>query len=456
MKRLTLGAWILTPLVACSDPSRPTDRPATAQITTRTTGLDIDPDGYRVSVDGTDRAAVSSNGSVLTEVDPGSRTIALTGLTPNCSVDGPGSRTVTIVEAEVAPIDFAVVCTATSGVIGVVISGSDLGGGFEALVDRATRLSVRPGAPAYLGGMSAGQHVVSLSGPANCSLETDSQSITVTAGGLIRDTVEAVFSVTCVLDIRGNWQFSTTSTVSGMRPATIAGSITQSGSLVEGAVHLDGSNCFDQLTTIGLTGTLADGNVSLTSTSVDGQVITLTGSLTGTGPTDLVGTYAIEGGCADADQGTVTGLKWRAITGTWRMIVSINGAHSVGRATLTQGSPSPEGSFGVTGAATSSAGSSCYSGPITAGRFPSSSFIMGSSVVLEIKGNGNVVFRGTVNEDETEIVGIYRVVGGTCVGRVGGACLGRNLRRNCRVPPFLSRSIEGPDGLRGARSAQSR
>ena len=59
------------------------------------------------------------------------------------------------------------------------------------------------------------------------------------------------------VNITGNWQLSTTSTVPGMPPTTIAGSITQSGSSVNGAVHVDGSNCFDQLTTIGLIGSLA-------------------------------------------------------------------------------------------------------------------------------------------------------------------------------------------------------
>src|SRR5713101_7213524 len=62
-----------------------------------------------------------------------------------------------------------------------------------------------------------------------------------------------------VLDIAGNWQFSTTS-VAGMAPATISGGIAQSGSSVSGAAHLDGSKCFDRLTTIGLTGTLTGSN----------------------------------------------------------------------------------------------------------------------------------------------------------------------------------------------------
>ena len=61
-----------------------------------------------------------------------------------------------------------------------------------------TSFFVEPGTPGYLNAVPAGEHVVSLVPPTNCSLETDRRRVTVTAGGLIRDTVEVAFSVTCV------------------------------------------------------------------------------------------------------------------------------------------------------------------------------------------------------------------------------------------------------------------
>ena len=167
------------------------------RITTTTTGLDFDPDGYRVVADGSDQGAISSTDTVFTRLDPGSRTIGLTGLATNCTIDGRGPRTVTIVDAQVASIEFAVACTATSGVIGVTIeaSGESVGGEYQALLD-GTAYPVGLGATNYLPA-PAGDHVVSVIAPANCSVETDPQSVTVTAGGLIRDTVEVGFSVTC-------------------------------------------------------------------------------------------------------------------------------------------------------------------------------------------------------------------------------------------------------------------
>jgi hypothetical protein len=170
------------------------------RIRTTTTGLDFDVfDGYRVDVDGTDRGILPSIGTVLTRLDPGSHTIALTGLSPNCTIDGPTSREVTIVDAEIAPVEFAVVCTATSGVIGVVVeaSGTNVDGEYEARVDGASPFTVLLSMPGYLTAVAAGDHVVSLVAPDNCSVETDTQSVTVTAGGLIRDTAYVGFLVTC-------------------------------------------------------------------------------------------------------------------------------------------------------------------------------------------------------------------------------------------------------------------
>jgi hypothetical protein len=184
-------------LAGCDDSGGPSTVTTGARITTTTTGLDIDPDGYHVEVDGTDRGAILANDTVLTPLDPGSRTIALADLEPNCAVDEPRSRTVTIVAAEVVPIEFAVLCTATSGVIGVVILGNGVGAVYEAMVDGATRFPVGPADRAYLAGVPAGDHVVSLSAPANCSVGTDPQSVTVTVGTLVRDTAELSFSVRC-------------------------------------------------------------------------------------------------------------------------------------------------------------------------------------------------------------------------------------------------------------------
>ncbi len=215
------------------------------------------------------------------------------------------------------------------------------------------------------------------------------------------------------MNIASNWQFTTTSAVSGIPPMTIAGSIGQSGDSVSGTVHVEGSACFDRLTTVGLTGTLTGGNITLTSTSVVGQVITLTGSFSGGA---LTGTYAINGGCADGDHGNLTGSEIpyiaNILNGTFT--TSGGGTFSVTGDEAQNASADPEGSFAISGKVTFN--TSCFSsGTITPGAFPSGSFIMGTTVALAIQTtNGTVAFLGTLDRDKGEISGDYTVSGSTC------------------------------------------
>ena len=212
-------------------------------------------------------------------------------------------------------------------------------------------------------------------------------------------------------NIAGNWQFRTTS-IASINPSTIAGSIHQSESSVSGAVHIEGSNCFDQLSTMGLTGTLTGSNILLTSTSIGGQVTTLTGNISDTA---LTGTYTIKGGCADGDQGNVTGIKIPLITGNMGGSFTTSDKEIFDVVTeMTQGTASSAGSYAITGTITFSM--PCLtSGTIKSGTFPSGSFILGTSVALEIEtDNGTLTFRGTADPVSGEIRGTYTVFGGTC------------------------------------------
>ena len=225
------------------------------------------------------------------------------------------------------------------------------------------------------------------------------------------------------LKLAGNWQFSMTSTTAGTSPLTIAGTINQSGTSVSGAVHVNGSTCFDSLTTIDLTGTLTGSNISLSSTSVVGQVATFTGTISDSA---FTGTYTINGGCASGDGGNVTGIKVPPITATLNgTFTPTENATFDAVAHLTQGSTSSVGTFGLTGTVTFA--TPCFgSGTVKSKTFPSGSFIMGTSVALEIESdNGIVNFVGTVNPDTGEIRGDYIVSGGTC-DQAGTAVLDAN------------------------------
>lgn len=214
------------------------------------------------------------------------------------------------------------------------------------------------------------------------------------------------------VDIAGNWQISTSSTARG-DPLGIAGSINQSGSAVSGTVHVFSfyDYCFDHLATVGLTGTLTGSNISLTSTSVAGVVISFDGSINNN---TFTGTYALNGACTD--QGNVTGIKIPTLANTWNGTFTTSGGETfaVAADVVQSGSASAEGSFGISGTATFH--TPCFSsGTITYGIFPSGSFIIGNNVALEIEtGNGTLAFLGAYNWTTGEIRGEYTVSGGTC------------------------------------------
>jgi hypothetical protein len=189
---------------ACEDSGAPSDDNAliagTLLIRTTMTGLDLDRNGYRVEVDGATQAFIERNGVAHVLLAPGSWTVGLADLAQNCTIDGPTTQTVTIVNAKISPIDFAIVCTATSGVIGIITQASGAPGEapYEAIVDGRENLHLGTTGRGFLDTVPAGEHTVSLLAPANCVVEINPRSVTVSTGGLIRDTVEATFAVSCV------------------------------------------------------------------------------------------------------------------------------------------------------------------------------------------------------------------------------------------------------------------
>ena len=212
----------------------------------------------------------------------------------------------------------------------------------------------------------------------------------------------------------GNWQFTAASTVPGKPPLKFAGSIGQAGAAVSGALHVDGSNCFDRLNTIGLTGTVTADSTSLSSAPIDGQVVALTGTFA---DFTFNGTYRIKGGCAAGQQGSLTGINIRNIGNnlSGSFTNSAQKTFNVVGEIAQSNSASSEGSFGITGTATFD--TPCFSaGTIQSGTFPYGSFILGMSVSLEVEtSNGILTFLGTLNQDGSgDMSGNYTVSGGGC------------------------------------------
>jgi hypothetical protein len=171
---------------------------ALVRITTNTTGLDLDTD-YRVVVDQADQGGLAANSTRLTQVAPGRRTIALAGLKQTCKVTGSDSL-VEVADGAVVPVEFAVVCTATSGVVAVFlhVTGLDELRDFRVWFDGTGNFDVERGGPSYVSGVASGDHMLYLVGPTNCAVSDKGQKVSVGGGALIRDTVRVDFSSTCV------------------------------------------------------------------------------------------------------------------------------------------------------------------------------------------------------------------------------------------------------------------
>lgn len=114
---LPISALLLS-LVACEKgggtPVEVVPDPGSVQLTLSTTGRAPDRDGYSITLDGSTKVAVPSNGSAtLPALAAGSHTVVISGVNPNCTVGGAGTlRTVNVQSNAATPVEFAVQCVA--------------------------------------------------------------------------------------------------------------------------------------------------------------------------------------------------------------------------------------------------------------------------------------------------------------------------------------------------------
>lgn len=238
--------------------------------------------------------------------------------------------------------------------------------------------------------------------------------------------------------ITGNWELVTTSGISSNQPSLVGGSIISNGGTVTGIVHVApttdifGTGCFNLYDNVALSGTIdTNNNVTLTSASINGQVIAATLTVTPDGNA-MQGTYTISGGCAGGDHGTIAGLRFPDVSGTWSGSVkssTTNITQSLsGTLTQTTGA-NANGIFPISGTV-NFPGSACFTSAQTVA--PSStdlgSFALGGVVVLQLRTTDSVtnaqveiyvVAFITDHAAKTMSVAEYDVYGGTCDGDYG-------------------------------------
>jgi preprotein translocase subunit YajC len=180
----------------------------TIRVSVATSGAPADPDGYAVTLDGSDPGqAVAANGTVsFTRVRPGSHVVALTGLAGNCTVTGDVSRTVNVTAGATTEVTFAVTCAPTTGA--VTISVGTTGGapdpdGYAVSIGDGAAQPIPASGSLTVTDLSPGTDSVTLSGlAANCRVEgANPRPVTVAAG----DTATVAFSVHCPAPTVARW-----------------------------------------------------------------------------------------------------------------------------------------------------------------------------------------------------------------------------------------------------------
>jgi len=107
-------------------------------VTTATSGVELDSDGYSLTVDGSASQALGLNATVtVDQLSEGVHTVTLSGLAANCTAaDNP--RSVTVQAGITTTVDFAITCSPSDGTLQVTTSTSGSGSdpdGFTLLLD---------------------------------------------------------------------------------------------------------------------------------------------------------------------------------------------------------------------------------------------------------------------------------------------------------------------------------
>ena len=88
----------------------------TAQVLVTTTGADLDPDGYIVSVDGGTGRAIAVNGTMtVSGLSAGTHSVALSAIASNCAVSGANPRLITVARSGTTEVAFQVSCLVVDG-----------------------------------------------------------------------------------------------------------------------------------------------------------------------------------------------------------------------------------------------------------------------------------------------------------------------------------------------------
>jgi hypothetical protein len=225
-------AAILT--LGCGDSTGPTTTAIRLMVVTGGEDVDGDPDGYILTVDGGPGEAIANQHSVtLTDLPTGTHEVRLSGVAPNCSVDGTNARSFDVESRHgTTPLTviFIVQCAPNTGSIRVSAStsGPDQDpDGYSVIISGAVRGHLPASGTIVISGIRQGPAAVGLSAVAtNCTVDgPNPRTLDVTFGG----TVEVALAVRCL-------------TPGGLHVTTATTGVHQDPDGYDMAIRLEGSS----------------------------------------------------------------------------------------------------------------------------------------------------------------------------------------------------------------------
>ena len=186
------------------------------------------------------------------------------------------------------------------------------------------------------------------------------------------------------------------------------------------------NTCFPAGSAGSFTGTLSpQGQLSLTSGAINGQTISITGTVSTDGNNFFGGrpAYTITGGCLGGDHGTffVSRLLTGSFTGSF---LTTNGLVGVTVNFGQPGLPAPDTSFPLTGTATFSNTAGCggfTTATLTNGTQPG--FNASFDLATNLAGSTISFNGGTIDGTGLQFVGGFAITGGPCNGNTGQVTL---------------------------------
>jgi Tol biopolymer transport system component len=200
LREVTIAAGASASVAYTINCAPPPPRAGTLRITTATSGLDADLDGYTVALDGGAGQPVPLNGvTAVPNLAPGDHTVLLGGIAENCTAGDPNPRPVNVAPEATTDLSFAISCGSPGGSVRVNVTATGSPAdpdGFVARLDGAEPgQTIVPDGSSVFPGVAAGSHTVTLGGvAANCSVAEGAQRAFTLVSGAEQ---EVAFAVTC-------------------------------------------------------------------------------------------------------------------------------------------------------------------------------------------------------------------------------------------------------------------